>query len=88
MDNQEYFKDIEREIKKLGCVTTLVILESTRIANEVFKDAEFYPSVLQVLTHLAAQQLNIAEVKEQYEQQERHNNVKRQIDAALSAQRK
>ena len=62
MDNQSYFKDIDREIKKLGCVTTLVILESKRIAYEVFRDAEFYPSVLQVLTHLTAQQLNIDEV--------------------------
>ena len=88
MDNQSYFKDIDREIKALGCVASLVVLESTRIAKEVFKDAEFYPSVLQVMTHLTAQQLNIAEVKEQYEQQERHNNVNRQIDAAIAAQRK
>ncbi len=88
MDNQEYFKDIDREIKKLGCVSTLVILESKRIACEVFRDAEFYPSVLQVLTHLTAQQLKIAEVKEQYEQHERQSGVNRQIDAAIAAQRK
>ena len=88
MDNQSYFKDIDREIKALGCVASLVVLESTRIAKEVFKDAEFYPSVLQVMTHLTAQQLNIAEVKEQYEQHERQSGVNRQIDAAIAAQRK
>ena len=88
MDNQSYFKDIDREIKKLGCVTTLVILESKRIAYEVFRDAEFYPSVLQVLTHLTAQQLNIDEVKQAYEQDEVRRRVNREIDAAIAAQRK
>ena len=88
MDNQEYFKDIDREIKKLGCVSTLVILESKRIACEVFRDAEFYPSVLQVLTHLTAQQLNIDEVKQAYEQDEVRRRVNREIDTAIAAQRK
>ena len=88
MDNQSYFKDIDREIKALGCVASLVVLESTRIANEVFKDAEFYPSVLQVLTHLTAQQLNISDVQEHYAQAEVRRRVNREIDAALSAQRK
>ncbi len=88
MDNQEYFKDIDREIKKLGCVSTLVILESKRIACEVFRDAEFYPSVLQVLTHLTAQQLNVSDIQEHYAQDEVRRRVNREIDAALSAQRK
>ena len=88
MDNQSYFKDIDREIKALGCVASLVVLESTRIANEVFKDAEFYPSVLQVLTHLTAQQLNVSDVQEHYAQDEVRRRVNREIDAALSAQRK
>ena len=88
MDNHSYFKDIDREIKALGCVASLVVLESTRIANEVFKDAEFYPSVLQVLTHLTAQQLNISDIQEHYAQDEVRRRVNREIDAALSAQRK
>ena len=88
MDNQSYFKDIDREIKALGCVASLVVLESTRIANEVFKDAEFYPSVLQVLTHLTAQQLNVSDIQEHYAQDEVRRRVNREIDAALSAQRK
>ena len=88
MDNQSYFKDIDREIKKLGCVSTLVILESKRIACEVFRDAEFYPSVLQVLTHLTAQQLNISDVQEHYAQDEVRRRVNREIDAAIAAQRK
>ena len=88
MDNQSYFKDIDREIKALGCVASLVVLESTRIAKEVFKDAEFYPSVLQVMTHLTAQQLSVSDIQDHYAQDEVRRRVNREIDAALSAQRK
>lgn len=84
----EHFKNIDEEIKQLGCVTTLVILEAKRIAYEVFRDAEFYPSALQVLTHLTAQHLNIDEVKQAYRQDERQRGVNREIDAAIAGQRK
>jgi hypothetical protein len=84
----EHFNDIEKKIRELGCVASLVVIEATKISRDVFKDAEFYPSVLQVLTHLVAQQLNISDVQEHYEQDEVRRRVNREIDAALSAQRK
>lgn len=79
----EHFNDIQNEIKELGCVASLVVIEATKISRDVFKDAEFYPSVLQVLTHLVAQQLKVETVKDEYKQRERQRAVNKQIEESV-----
>lgn len=76
----EHFKDIEREIAELGAVASLVIIESRRIAENVFKQETMFPIVLDVLTPLVAQHINVEKAKEQNRFREQQERVKREID--------
>ena len=79
---------MDDEIKDLSYIACLIVARAEKATEGIFGDQSKFPAVLQVLTHLTAQQLNVSDIQEHYAQDDVRRRVNREIDAALSAQRK
>ena len=79
----EHFEDVNHRIKELGNVAAMVVIEAVKVTDSIFEDRSFYPSVLEVLSHLVASYLIYDEIKLEYKQRERQNEVERRINEAV-----
>ena len=84
----EMVSKMDDEIKDLSHIACLIVARAEKATEGIFGDQSKFPAVLQVLTHLTAQQMNIDEYKQRYEETDQMAKMKSVIDAAIAAQRK
>lgn len=79
---------MDDEIKDLSYIACLIVARAEKATEGIFGDQSKFPAVLQVLTHLTAQQMNIGDYQQQTEETEQMARMKNIINAGIAAQRK